>query len=262
MLPHDLGDLHLTGPGQAGPGQCRKMGGVERRVDRPVPVRAERDVVLSGDLDRGCDGLGHVGGRRSADHVRPDPDADDPARLRDVRDQIVGQVAGAGAMAGDAGMGQDRPRARNGQHVAHHLRAGMGHVDDHPARDHRVRHLTPEIGQARAGTALSVQAAAQFVVEEMRQPHQPEARVIEHVQIGQIAFKRVTAFGSQHRAQHLRACLPPRQMVGQIGAAADHPQPVSARLRGVSVNACARTSARSRNENQLRGGRSCPMNRA
>ena len=91
------------------------------------------------------------------------------------------------------------------QHVARHLRAGMGEVQNHAARGDLGHQFGAELGQAPVADA--VQRPASRVVEEMLQPDDAVACVLQRIEIGKVAFQRMAALDPQKRGGDILARL-------------------------------------------------------
>ena len=114
-------------------------------------------MILAHEPDRGGDGGGDPGGRVVAGDLFPEADADQPAARRDLLHQRVGKVPLRRALAVDAAMADHHRHVDHVQHVARHLRRGMGEVDDHLLLDHLADHQTAEIRQPLRRARLPVE---------------------------------------------------------------------------------------------------------
>jgi hypothetical protein len=102
---------------------------VEGRRDGPVEVRAERDVVWTGDLD-GMANRRHDAGRADvAQRGVEERDPDDPAVARHCPELCVRQVAGPRTGAADSSMRHDNRARREGQRVVERGRRRVREID-------------------------------------------------------------------------------------------------------------------------------------
>src|SRR5262249_25044120 len=80
-------------------------------------------------------------------------------------------------------------------HVVDRLCRSVREIDDHSLGFHSTDHLFAFVSQS--ALLNSVRRAADVVVEEMSRRHHPEACLKQHVDVVEVAVKRVGAFDAE-----------------------------------------------------------------
>src|SRR3546814_20101942 len=93
----------------------------------------------------------------------------------------------------------------------------MRDVDDHALGRHRLDRLPPE--RRQSNLLESVHRPGEVIVEEMGEPRHAEARGVEFVKVGELAFEDVQPFDAEHRADgHRPAAAGGEQGVDILGS--------------------------------------------
>lgn len=126
--------------------------------------------------------------------ARPQPRTPEPAACRPARSNPHAKHAAHGqtpALPPRRALGGDF------QHVPHHLLRRVREVHHPPSLLELLHQRPPPLGQAAA--LVPVARAPGVVVVEVVQAHQPEPRVVERLEVGDVPLERVGALDSQER---------------------------------------------------------------
>ena len=75
--------------------------------------------------------------------------------------------------------------------------AGMGNINDHPARFHIGQYLPTQ--RRQPALFLAMHGACDFIVKKMGKARHAKACLIEHIQIGALAFQILQSFDGEQR---------------------------------------------------------------
>ncbi len=195
-------------------GYLSHAGTVEGSGNRTVEVRAESHVIRPDDFNGVVDGPGDGFRVLSADRFFPIADADDATLRRDRFELGVAEVAVVVAGSFDARVGdEDRPGG-DGEDLFHGFCRRVGEIDeDAPPLEFRD-HRSAEGGEAALVGAVS--GARHFVVEEVGEADEAEARLIEGVDVFDFSFEGMEPFDGEQSADEFCVRLAGRQKIGEV----------------------------------------------